>query len=397
MIFTSLISWIILTDMKFIMAVKGAGSGKSHFITQKLIIKACKEKRKVLVVRKVMATQKDSCWQLFLDMFSAFNLTPYITINKTNFTITLSNGSVFLFKGLDDKEKIKSIVGITDIWAEECSEFVDEDITQLDLRLRAKVNNLQLYFSFNPISKANWTYKKWFAEKSVVDENTLIVQTTYKDNRFLPEAYIKSIEDLKSRNYTFYKVYALGEFATLDKLVFTNWEIKQFNHEQIQGELLIGLDWGFVNDKTALICSLLVEEEQAIYIFDAFGQTGLTNPQIASMIKEKGYSKSLIIADSAEPKSIEEIKQNGITKVKPAKKGKGSIIAGIQKLQAYRIYILPSLLDVIEEFQNYSWKKNKEGEYINEPIDDFNHYIDALRYSLDCSKKKLRVLDKNAL
>lgn len=344
-----------------------------------------------------MATQKDSCWQLFLDMFSAFNLSSYITINKTNFTITLSNGSVFLFKGLDDKEKIKSIVGITDIWAEECSEFVDEDITQLDLRLRAKVDNLQFYFSFNPISKANWTYKKWFAEKSVVDENTLIVQTTYKDNRFLPEAYIKSIEDLKTRDHTFYKVYALGEFATLDKLVFTNWEIKQFNHELIQGELLIGLDWGFVNDKTALICSLLVEEEKAIYIFDSFGQTGLTNPQISSMIKEKGYSKSLIIADSAEQKSIEELREDGITKVKPAKKGKGSIIAGIQKLQAYRIYILPSLLDVIEEFQNYSWKKNKEGEYINEPIDEFNHYIDALRYSLQCSKKKLRVLDKNAL
>ena len=108
-------------------------------------------------------------------MFSTFNLTPYITINKANFTIPLSNGSVFLFKGLDDKEKIKSIVGITDIWAEECSEFVDEDITQLDLRLRTKVDNLQFYFSFNPISRANWTYKKWFAEKSAVDENTLIV------------------------------------------------------------------------------------------------------------------------------------------------------------------------------------------------------------------------------
>ena len=108
-------------------------------------------------------------------MFSAFNLSSYITINKTNFTITLSNGSVFLFKGLDDKEKIKSIVGITDIWAEECSEFVDEDITQLDLRLRAKVDNLQFYFSFNPISKANWTYKKWFAVNSVIDENTLVI------------------------------------------------------------------------------------------------------------------------------------------------------------------------------------------------------------------------------
>lgn len=376
----------------------GAGSGKSHFVFQKFVIKACQQQRKILVVRKTAKSNENSTFQMTKDTLNSFHLLDKCKINKTTQRIELPNSSIFLFAGLDDVEKLKSIAGITDIIIEEATEITAEDYNQLDLRLRAKTNNLQMVCMFNPVSKSNWCYKQWFAENAKYDkEETFILHTTYKDNRFLPEAYIKSIEDLKTRDYTFYKVYALGEFATLDKLVFTNWEIKQFNHELIQGELLIGLDWGFVNDKTALICSLLVEEERAIYIFDSFGQTGLTNPQISSMIKEKGYSKSLIIADSAEQKSIEELREDGITKIKPAKKGKGSIIAGIQKLQAYRIYILPSLLDVIEEFQNYSWKKNKEGEYINEPIDEFNHYIDALRYSLQCSKKKLRVLDKNAL
>ena len=114
-------------------------------------------------------------------------------------------------------------------------------------------------------------------------------------------------------------------------------------------------------------------------------------------LEELGYSKSVIIADSAEQKSIEEVKNFGISRIKPAKKGKGSIIQGIQKLKQYNIIINPALDEVIEEFQNYSWKKNKEGEYVNEPIDDWNHYIDALRYSLQCSKNKLRTLDKNVL
>lgn len=361
------------------------------------MIKALTQKRKVLVVRKTAKSNENSTFQMAKDTLNTFKILSLSKINKTTQRITLPNESVILFAGLDDVEKLKSITGITDIVIEEATEITLDDFTQLDLRLRAKVDNLQIFLMFNPVSKSNWVYKKWFAEGVITEANTMILHTTYKDNRFLPQAYIEAIEEMETANYTFYKVYALGEFASLDKLVFTNWEVKQFNHELIDGTLLCGMDWGYVNDLTTLVCSLLVEEEKAIYIFDAWGDKGLTNEKIAAAITEKGFSKSVIIADSAEPKSIDEVKEKGISRIKAAKKGKGSIIGGIQQLQAYRIYILPSLKGVIEEFENYSWKKDKDGEYVNEPVDKYNHYIDALRYSLQCAKNKMRVLDKNAL
>lgn len=373
----------------------GAGSGKSVFITQKLIYKALLSKRKILVVRKVMATQKDSCFQLFLDTLSSFQILSYCKINKSTFSIELPNGSQFLFKGLDDREKIKSITGITDIWAEEATEFIEDDILQLDLRLRAKEKNLQFYFSFNPVSKVNWVYKKWFISDDA-PANTKILKTTYKDNRFLPKSYIESLESMKASNPTYYRINALGEFASLNKLIYSNWRIADFNHEEIEGSLLCGLDFGFVNDKTAFIASILDEENKKLYVFDEFCATGLTNPEIAKQIELKGFSKSVIIADSAEQKSIEEIRREGIGKIKASKKGKGSILTGIQKLQQYEIIVSPQLTNLIEELQNYSWKKDRQSnEYINEPIDDFNHCLDALRYSLQCVAAKLKTLDKN--
>lgn len=324
-------------------------------------------------------------------------------VNKTTQRITLPNNSEILFTGIDDQEKLKSITGITDIWVEEATEITKEDFLQLNLRLRAKQPNLQLFCSFNPVSKANWVYKFWFSDEAKVDKDTtFILHTTYKDNRFLPKEYVDAIESYKETDLTYYKIYALGEFASLDKLVFTNWEIGVSPYEELhslpsQIELLCGLDFGFVNDITAFTSSLLDEENKTIYIFNAWGNTGMLNKQIAERIIDTGYSKALIMADSSEPKSIEEIKECGVHRIKGAKKGKGSILAGIQKLKAYKIVISPELDGVIEEFSNYSWKKDKSGEYINEPVDEWNHYIDALRYSLQCSKHRLRTLNKNVL
>lgn len=382
-----------------------AGSGKSQFITQKLIVKALNDKRRILVARKVARSNEASTFQLFKDILSQFKILDMCQVNKTTQRITLPNNSEILFTGIDDQEKLKSITGITDIWVEEATEITKEDFLQLNLRLRAKQPNLQLLCSFNPVSKANWVYKMWFADEAKVDkETTFILHTTYKDNRFLPKDYIEAIESYKETDLAYYKIYALGEFASLDKLVFTNWEIgtcgAAFDDRQRplpQLELLCGLDFGFVNDKTAFTSSLLDQENKIIYLYDAWGSTGMLNNQIADKIIDTGFSKSVIIADSAEPKSIEEIKECGVPKMKPAKKGKGSILSGIQKLKAYKIIINPDLEEVIEEFSNYSWKKDKSGEYINEPVDEWNHYIDALRYSLQCSKHKLRTLNKDVL
>lgn len=375
----------------------GAGSGKSVFVAQKLIYKACASKRKVLVIRKYGTTLRDSVFQLFQDTLSKWQLLPYCRINLSNYTITLPNGSMFLFKGLDDSEKIKSITDITDIFCEEATELSEDEFTQLDLRLRALVDGLQLIVAFNPVSKVNWVYRRWFADAKAY-ENTLILHTNYKHNKFLPQAYIDALEDKARTNYNYYKIYALGEFCTLDKLVFTNWRIDDFDYMDISGELLVGLDFGFVNDVSALVASILDATNRKIYIFKEWGATGKTNTELASVITSLGFSKSIIIADAAEQKSIEEIRRCGVNRIRACTKGKDSIRHGIDKLQGYEIIVHSNCTEIKTEFENYSWKRDKvTGLYVNEPVDAFNHYIDALRYSLQCVGTKLKSLNKSAL
>ena len=379
----------------------GAGSGKSVSLTQKLLIKSMARRRKVLVIRKFATTLKDSVFQLFIDTLKQWNLYSYCKINLSTYTITLPNESIILFKGLDNEEKIKSIAGITDIWCEEATELTEDEFTQLDLRLRAKEPDLQIFCSFNPVSKVNWVYKKWFAEDAIVNpSNTMILKTTYKDNKFLPKEYTNALEEKARTNPTYYRIYALGEFCSLDKLVFNNWKVEEFNHNDIKGQLAIGLDFGFSNDISALVASIVNEAAGTIHIFKTWGDTNKTNDELASIITSLGFAKSQIKADAAEPKSIEELKRKGITRISACSKGKDSILYGIQTLQQYQIIVHPSCEGIITEFENYSWQKDKKtNEYLNQPIDSFNHYIDALRYSIQIidKSKKLKSFSRNGL
>lgn len=376
----------------------GAGSGKSVFVAQKAIIKALRGRRKILVIRKVARTQKESCFAVIKNILSNLQMLDKCTINKSTLDIMLPNGSIFLFKGMDDSEKIKSIADITDIWIEEATELTLDDYTQLNLRLRAMAPNLQMFLSFNPVSKANWCYQLFFAAPTTA----CVLKTTYKDNRFLPQAYIDSLERMKETNYTYYKIYALGEFCSLDKLVYTNWEINNFDTlDLIRSKryiTLTGLDFGFTNDPTALIVSLCDTSNKEIYIFDEYSDTGLLNPDIARVIKAMGYEKNIIMADCAEEKSIEEIRRAGVPRIKKCSKGKDSVLFGIQQLQQYKLHVLPKCEGVITELQNYSWERDKQsGEYINKPVDKFNHYLDALRYSIQIIKSRIGTLPKGSL
>ena len=374
----------------------GAGSGKSYFISQKILLKCLMEKRKVLTIRKVGATLRDSVWQLFLDIIDQWQLNKIVKLNKSEFSITfMHNDSKILCKGLDDPEKIKSIAGITDIWIEEATELKESDFMQLDLRLRSKAKNQQIYISFNPVSKANWVYKKWFETPNEYYDNTFILKTTYKDNDKLPYDYVKQLEDKINNNPYWHKVYALGEFATLDKLVFNNFEIKDFD-KKIKGKHIVGIDFGFTNDPSTIIDSVLDEQNKTIYICNEYFAQGKTNDELAQVIKDMGLAKSTIFADSAEQKSIEEIKRFGIYNIHPAKKGPDSIRQGIQKLQQYKIIIHPTCEQIAIEMNNYTWQRDKSSnEYINKPIDAYNHGIDALRYSLQCIQNTISTVDKN--
>lgn len=372
----------------------GAGSGKSVFIAQKILFKALSDMRKVLIVRKTLNSQKDSCWRLMLEQLDEWQIRGDCKVRITDFLIELPNGSSLLFKGLDDSERIKSIVGITDIWIEEATELIEEDFDQLDLRLRSEASDLQMFVSFNPISKVNYVYRKWFAQDP--GEDTLVVKTTYKDNRFLPDEYIKSLEKRIHTNPTYYKIYALGEFCSLDKLVYNNWRVEAFEPPK-DGKLIVGLDFGFTNDPTAIVASIVKGDD--IFIFKEFTGTGKTNQQIAEIITSMGFAKSVIIADSAEPKSVAEIRKCGIMRIKESAKGKDSIIHGIQRLQGYNLVVHPSCENIIMELENYSWIKDKAtGEYTNKPIDMFNHSLDALRYSLQAlDQHKFTAVSKDVL
>ena len=380
----------------------GRASGKTKFIMQKLLIKGLRERRTILLMRKQTTQLRDSVWKEMLQTISDFHLLDYFSINKTEFRITCNiNGTEFKCLGLDEPEKIKGFADISDVFMDEVTGFNKEDVELIDGTLRSPKFKLplQMYFAFNPISKANFVYTYFGFDTGIVPSNTFILKSTYLDNPFLGANVAEPYEALKQRDYQRCQIEALGDFVSLDRLVFQNVKVEEFNHADIKGQLLCGLDYGFVNDISAFVASLLDEENKKLYVFKIWGDTNKTNQELANIIKAMGFGKSVIIADCAEQKSIEEMRREGIIKIKPSVKGADSIIHGIQKLQQYEIIVHPDCEGIITEFQNYAWQKDKQsGEYINKPIDAFNHYIDALRYSLQSAGAgKLVSLPRNVL
>ena len=382
----------------------GAGSGKSFFIAQCLVFKALKQKRKILVLRKVGRTVQTSVFALLLKILGQFKVLGSCKVNKSTFTIELPNGSTFICSGLDDPEKIKSIEGLTDAWLEEATEFTVDDFSQIDLRIRDPLAPCQqIYLSFNPVSKVNWCYLWFFSDDQSYAEfrkKVRVVKTTYLDNRTLPREYINSLLLMKDTNEFYYKIYALGEFGSLDKLIYTNWQKSDFDHTTLEGVHCCGLDFGYTNDPTAVVCAIVNEKDKRIYIYREWGGTGYLNDQIADKLKQMGLSKSTIIADSAEQKSIEEIKRKGVLRIKESVKGPDSVNHGIARVQGYEIMVHPNCRETLIELQNYAWDKDKKtNEYINKPVDKFNHYLDALRYSLQCldDRPHISTMDKKLL
>lgn len=372
----------------------GASSGKSHGVFQKIVIKALKDwkkPRKILVLRKVGATVRDSVFADVQATLSYFGILNMCKVNMSAFRIELPNGAEFIFKGMDNPEKIKSIKGISDVVMEEASEFTLDDYTQLTLRLRDKAHKQkQIYLMFNPVSKANWVYNAFFVKKP---KNTVVYQTTYKDNRFLDAVTRENIGELANRNEAYYKIYALGEFATLDKLVFPKYTKALLNKDDLrQITSYFGLDYGFINDPSAFMHVKIDDDHKKLYVVEEYVKKGLTNDKIAESITALGYAKEPIRADSAEKKSNQELRNLGISRVIDVKKGAGSVMQGIQYLLQYEWIVDERCVKTIEELENYTWKKDKAtNEYINEPVDSYNHCLDAIRYAIQDKITKSKI------
>lgn len=353
-----------------------------------------------LVIRRVFNTHKDSTWTQLKWATNNLNVAHLWQFSKSPLEATyLPTGQKILFRGLDDPMSITSItveIGyLCWCWFEEAFQIMDEDsFNKVDMSIRGELPPgyfKQITLTFNPWSEKHWLKKRFFDAK---DEDILALTTNYKCNEFLGEDDRRIFAKMKKNNPRRYNIEGLGDWGIAEGLVYENFEELEFDYKEISKQegvkAYFGLDFGYTNDPTAFICILVNQEQNLLYIFDEHYQKAMSNSDIASMIKYKGYAKETIIADSSEPKSIDDIKKKGIRRIKAALKGKDSILNGIANIQDYKIYVHPRCENTLIELNNYVWD-NKDGVVLNKPIDDYNHLMDALRYAMESTKMKNRI------
>ena len=375
-----------------------AGSAKSYFITQKLIVRACKEPIKILVCRRYGSTIRNTCFSLFKEILSKWKLLPFVKIRETDFNIRFSNGSEIIFIGLDEETKLLSLNGIGAIFIEEAYEVPKPIVEQLNLRLRGKTENQQIIMAFNPISANHWL--KEFCDNP--PSSFMFVHSTYKDNPFLNAEYIQQLEELYVRNPAKARVFCDGEWGVdAEGLVITNWSKEEFDAMELAAaglEHRAGIDLGWV-DKTAIIDSLYDAANKTIYVFNEFYKSGCQLSDIAFALGEMNLKKTKVFVDSAEPRSIQFFRNEGFNTV-PCSKGKDSVKAGLMFLQDCKIIVHPKCHNFITELENFSYIKSKQtGEWTEETTHEWSHAIDACRYAYSdiYTNRKLKTLDKKLL
>lgn len=376
----------------------GSSSGKSVFLATRCVLDVL-QGRNYLVTRKVSRTIRGSCWNEVQKAINRMKLTSLFSINKTDMTITsISNKAQILFAGLDDVEKIKSITPqngpLTDIWMEEATEDEYTDLKQLDKRLRGKTRHAKrLIISFNPIYKTHWLYTNFFggwdeSKQAYRNDTISILKTTYKDNRFLTDDDRAALENEKDPYYR--NVYTLGNWGVLGDVIFRNWHVEDLSEmKKTADKLFFGLDFGFSSDPAAVVKVHYDRARKKVYVLDELCERGLTNDQLAEEVK-KIAGRGYVTCDSAEPKSIDELKRLGVHAL-AAKKGKDSVEHGVQWLQQHEIVIDTSCVGLKQELTLYQWKKDKDGNSLRVPEDKNNHLIDALRYALE-SESLMRIV-----
>lgn len=358
-------------------------------------------KANALVIRKTYGTLKNSCYTDIKWAINRLGVSHLWKCTESPLEMTyIPTGQKILFRGLDDPLKITSItvsVGqLCWLWLEEAYEITkEEDFDMLDESIRGATEEglfKQITITFNPWNEKHWLKKRFF---DVEDDDILAITTNYTINEWLDDADRKVFEKMKLNNPRRYQVAGLGNWGVVDGLVYENWSEQEFklitredkenNKEGIIVDDLkpvTGLDFGYTNDPSALFVGWLDIDNKKLYVVDEMYQKGMSNKKIYEEIKRKGYIKRKIVCDSAEPKSIDELRGFGV-KVYSAKKGKDSIMNGIQWIQDLEIIIHPRCVNFLTEISLYTWDKDKFGNTLNRPIDEFNHLMDAMRYALE--------------
>lgn len=342
-----------------------------------------------LVVRKVERTLRDSCYsdlrwainRLGVDALWNCTTSPLEIIYKPT-------GQKILFRGMDDSLKLASISvpkGVLNfLWVEEAYEITkEEDFNLLDESIRGVLPDgyfKRVTITFNPWSEKIWIKSRFFDNPA---DNVLAMTTIYTCNEWLSETDIQLFEDMKVRNPRRYQVAGLGNWGIVDGLVYENWHEQTFTLDDVKEcQTAVGLDFGYTNDPSALFVGFVDTANKKLYVWDEFYEKALSNKKIADKIFKMGYGKERITADCAEPKSIDELKGLGL-RVTGAKKGKDSVLNGVQWIQDLEIIIHPRCVNFVTEISNYTWDTDKFGNKLNVPVDDFNHLMDAMRYALE--------------
>lgn len=369
----------------------GSSSGKSWFLAQRTILDIVKGGRNYLVCRQVARTIRSSVFQQIERVIRELDLLHLFQINKSDMTMTCTNGYQILFAGLDDVEKIKSIVPavgvITDVWIEEATETERGDVKDLYKRQRGGDEDTakRMTLSFNPILQSHWIYKEHFEsiewseeQKEYGTDELSIVKTTYRDNAFLTSQDRRDLEN-ETDKYR-YNVYTLGNWGILGHVIFTNWRVEDLsgmmdeftNHRN-------GLDFGYSSDPAAGWFAHYDRNHKRIYVYDELYERGLTNDKLADALHDK-IGNSPVVCDSAEPKSIAELCGYGIT-ARASRKGKDSVLHGIQWLQGQEIVIDSHCINTRMEISTAHWKEDASGNALPKPNETNNHLIDAGRYA----------------
>lgn len=350
----------------------------------------------LLVVRKVHRTLKDSC---FADLrWAARRLGVE---DGWQFCISLpeatyiETGQKIFFRGLDNPMKINSIAvpsgQLCWLWIEEAFEISrEEDFDMLDEAIRGRSQGgafKQITLTFNPWDERHWLKRRFF--DAPPSDDVLARTVDYRVNEFLDGKDRLLFQKMKERNPRRYQVAGLGQWGVHEGLIFENWRQERFSLEELMARPgitpIFGLDFGFTKDPTALFCGAVDRRAQELYVFDELYARGLTNAKLAEMLKDRGYAREIIRADSAEPKSIEELRRQGISKVRGVKKGPDSVRYGILTLQDYEIIVHPKCKHFIREIASYVWERDdRSGARGNRPdarADD--HLMDAMRYAME--------------
>jgi len=384
----------------------GKGSKKSTTTALNMIYRLMKyPESNLLVVRAVFNTHRDSTFaqlkwaQAKLGVMHLWQNTvsPMEMVYKRT-------GQRILFRGFDDVLKLASTTVsegyLCWVWIEEAFEIESEnDFEKLDLSVpRGNVPAhlfKQTTITFNPWSEGHWLKKRFFDN---VCYDVGVYSTNYLCNEFLDDTDRDVFERMRETNYRRYAVAGLGEWGVADGLVFENFEIRNFEFDE-KGNLRVdvgidpyvidswkirhffGLDYGYTNDPTAFIAFAVNAMDKEIYIYDEHYEIKMLNSDIAEMIKKKGFAKERIRADCAEPKSNEDLRRLGISRIMPSVKGKDSVLNGIAQIQEYKIYVHPRCKNAFAELSSYCWKKDDGENGLNVPEDRNNHLMDAMRYA----------------